>query len=325
MAHIADQITLQDHLRSEANQNGWFPTLAPMIGTMARASKVIAYGLSGAEVTGMIGAAGHDNKSGDHVQMLDMFAEETIEQFAASSGLVCSMASEEREEIIAIPQGYKHGPYALAFDPLDGSSNINCNITVGTIWSVLNNFGIDDMSPENYTQKGNKAIAVAGYTIYGARTQFVYATWNGVHVFTLDPVSGDFVLTQRNIKMPSRGKVYSTNEGNTRNWSDGVKNYVQYLKDTEHVGRCSGAMVADFHRILLGGGIFFYPSPKLRLLYEAAPIAFIADKAGGRATDGVSDILDITPTHIHQKVPLIFGSSEDVQEYLEIVGPPKIV
>lgn len=319
MAHLADQVTLEDHLRIESNRHGWYPTLAPMIFTMARAGKAVAHGLSNAEVTGLIGEAGHDNNSGDHVQMMDMFAEETIEHYAAASELVACMASEEREGVIPIPQGYKAGHYVLAFDPLDGSSNINCNITVGTIWSVRDTTGIDNNSVENFLQKG-RTIKAAGYTLYGARTQFVYASWNGVHLFTLDPASGEFILTKRNIKMPARGKVYSANEGNTKNWSEGVKRYVQHLKDTDHVGRCSGAMIADFHRILLGGGIFFYPNNKLRLIYEAAPVAFIASKAWGRAIDGIREIQDIIPTDIHQKIPLIFGGRDDIQEYMEIVN-----
>jgi fructose-1,6-bisphosphatase I len=292
-----------------------------MISTMARASKTIAYGISGAEVTGMIGTAGHDNSSGDHVQMLDMFAQETIEKFASASGLVRCMASEEADGIIPIQKGYKTGMYSLVYDPLDGSSNIDANITIGTIWGVRLATGTDD-ALENVLQKSS-GLQAAGYTMYGARTQFVYTAGHGVHIFTLDPVSGEFVLTRRNVKMPGRGKVYSTNEGNTNSWSEGVKKYVQYLKDTNHVGRCSGAMIADFHRILLGGGIFFYPNPKLRLLYEAGPISFLADQAGGMATDGVNNISDIMPTEIHHKTPLIFGSPGDVKDYLSITAPQK--
>ena len=319
MAHLADQITLAQHLKQEAHQNGWWPLVAPMIETMARAGKAVAHALSGAETSGLIGAAGHDNKSGDHVQMMDMTAQDIIKQYAASSGLVSCMVSEESEGIIPIPQGYQTSQYVLAFDPLDGSSNINCNITVGTIWSIRDRNGPDANAIENALYPG-KTLAAAGYILYGARTQFVYAAWHGVHLFTLDPISKEFILTKRALKIPQRGKVYSANEGNTKNWSDGVKNYVKHLKDTDHVGRCSGALIADFHRILLNGGIFFYPNDKLRLLYEAAPVAFIASKAWGRATDGTRDILDITPTDIHQKVPLIFGSRDDVAEYLEITG-----
>lgn len=319
MAHISEFVTLEQHLKSESDFHGWFPTLVPMINTIARASKAVAHHVRSAEITGLIGAAGHDNSSGDHVQVLDTIAEDTIEQFAINSGLVSCMASEERENIIPIPKGYKTGIYVLMFDPLDGSSNINCNITVGTIWGVRERNGIDPNAVGNCLDKG-KTLTAAGYTIYGARTQFVYTAHNGVHVFTLDPVTGEFLLTQRKVKMPLSGKVYSTNEGNTKNWSDGVKKYVQHLKDTDHVGRCSGAMVADFHRILLNGGIFFYPGPKLRLIYEAAPIALIASQAGGKATDGINNILDIMPTDIHQKTPLIFGSQQDVRDYLDITS-----
>lgn len=319
MAHLADQITLEQHLRRESELYGWFPPLVAMITTMARAGKAIAYGLSNAEIDELVGAAGHDNKSGDHVQKLDIFAEETIERYAAASGLVSCMASEESVDLIGIPKGYTSGPYVLMFDPLDGSSNINANITVGTIWAVRLQTCVDSATPENYLQKG-KTLEAAGYILYGARTQFVYTARHGVHVFTLSPESGEFILTYRNAKIPERGKVYSTNEGNTKHWNEGVKKYIQHLKEGDHVGRCSGAMIADFHRILLGGGIFFYPNHKLRLLYEAAPVALIASQAGGKATDGVNDILDIIPSDIHQKVPLIFGSKGDVQEYLDITG-----
>jgi fructose-1,6-bisphosphatase I len=322
MAHLADQITLDQHLGFEQHVHGWLPPLSTMISTMARASKTIAYGLSGAEITGMIGMAGHENTSGDNVQMLDMFAQETIEKFASASGLVRCMASEEVGGIIPVQKGYKAGMYALVFDPLDGSSNIDANITIGTIWGIRHAGGGDDSSVENVLQKSS-GLQAAGYTMYGARTQFVYTAGHGVHIFTLDPISGEFVLTRRNVKMPTRGKVYSTNEGNTKNWSEGVKKYVQHLKDTDHVGRCSGAMIADFHRILLGGGIFFYPNPKLRLLYEAGPISFLAAEAGGMATDGVNNISNIMPANIHHKTPLIFGSREDVQEYLEITALQK--
>ena len=319
MAHLADEITLERHLISEEQLHGCYPLLGSMILTMARAGKAVAHALSGAETSDLIGAAGHDNKSGDHVQMMDMAAQEIIEQYAASSGLVSCMVSEEKDGIIPIPKGYKSGQYVLTFDPLDGSSNINCNITVGTIWSVREDSCINPNTVENCLKKG-KTLSAAGYILYGARTQFIYAALNGVHVFTLDPVSKEFILTSRNVKMPPRGKVYSTNEGNTKTWSEGVKKYVQYLKDGDSVGRCSGAAVADFHRILLNGGIFFYPTPKLRLIYEAAPLAYIANKAWGRATDGTTDILDIIPTTIHQKIPLIFGSRENVAEYLDITA-----
>lgn len=319
MAHLADQITLEQHLKRESELHGWFPPIISMVTLMARAGKAIAHGLSNAEIDGMVGAAGHDNQSGDHVQKLDMFAEETIEKYAAASELVSCMISEERKEQFGVPKGYKAGMYTLMFDPLDGSSNLNANITVGTIWGTRLQTGIDDLELKNCLQMG-KRLEAAGYILYGARTQFVYTARAGVHVFTLSPASGEFILTNRNVKIPPRGKVYSTNEGNTKFWSEGVKKYVQHLKDGDHVGRCSGALVADFHRILLGGGIFFYPNDKLRLLYEAAPIALLAKEAGGLATDGTNNILNITPTSLHQKTPLIFGSKDDVNEYLDITG-----
>ena len=240
------------------------------------------------------------------------------------NGHLCVMASEESENIIPIPDGSKRGKYVLMFDPLDGSSNIDVNASIGTIFSIHRKITKDheDGSLEDCLQKGCDQIA-AGYFIYGSSTMMVYTTGNGVHGFTLDPSLGEFLLSHENIRTPSRGKIYSINEGNVHSWDGGTRRYIDYLKeDRKDRGhpyslRYIGSLVADFHRNLLKGGIFLYPGPKgkLRLLYEASPLAMIVEQAGGAASTGEQRILDVQPTSLHQRVPLIIGSREDIAEY----------
>jgi fructose-1,6-bisphosphatase I len=212
----------------------------------------------------------------------------------------------------------------VLFDPLDGSSNIDINITIGTIFSIYRKVSPGaESTMADLLQPGDRQVA-AGYVVYGSSTMFVYTTGHGVHGYTLDPSLGEFLLSHEDIRMPKRGSVYSANEGNYHTWSPGVQHYVDSLKAPQHQpykGRYVGTLVADFHRTLLTGGIFLYPADitdankpagKLRLLYEAAPLAFVAQQAGGRASTGSEDILRLQPTHLHQRVPLIIGSAEDV-------------
>jgi len=233
------------------------------------------------------------------------------------------MASEESEGIIPIPDGGKRGRYVLMFDPLDGSSNIDVNASIGTIFSIHRKIttGIDGVL-EDCLQVGTEQLA-AGYFIYGSSTMMVYTTGHGVNGFTLDPSLGEFLLSHENIKIPKRGKIYSINEGNVNQWDAGTRRYVDHVKsDQKSDGRpyslrYIGSLVADFHRNLLKGGIFLYPGPKgkLRLLYEAAPLAMVVEQAGGNASTGSQRILDIVPESLHQRVPLIIGSTEDVRLY----------
>jgi fructose-1,6-bisphosphatase I len=237
------------------------------------------------------------------------------------------MGSEENEGIITPPEGKASGKYVLLFDPLDGSSNIDANVSVGTIFSIYKRVSDPSSGPgtiQDCLQKGSQQVA-AGYVIYGSSVMLVYTTGHGVHGFTLDPTIGEFLLSHENITTPKRGKIYSINEGYYRYFFDGVKKYIKYLQQEDkathrpYSARYIGSLVADFHRNLLYGGIFIYPrtkkapNGKLRLLYEANPLAFICEQAGGRATDGYRRILDIEPEELHQRTPLFIGSEEDVK------------
>ena len=270
--------------------------------------------------------AGHENVHGEKVQKLDQFANDVIYKVLSATGQLAVLASEEDEDVIPIPEGQPVGKYVVNFDPLDGSSNINANINIGTIFSILRR--VTQSGPgclKDCLQPGIHQVA-AGYVLYGSSTMLIYSTGNGVHGFTFEPSLGEFLLSHTSIRTPDRGRVYSVNESNYFKWTDGVKRYVDWLKNEDgdsgrpYSARYVGSLVADFHRNLLYGGIFLYPGDrknpqgKLRLLYEAAPLAFIAEQAGGAASDGRRRILDIVPDELHQKTPLYLGSSQDVRE-----------
>jgi fructose-1,6-bisphosphatase I len=324
-------VTLQRHLTEQQNlhpaASGQFSAL---LWEFVLAVKMIAREVRRAGLIDILGAAGHTNVHGEKVQKLDDYAQERIEVGMGRSGLLCAMASEERPEIIPIPREHPRGKYVLMFDPLDGSSNIDVNISIGTIFSIHRRVtpGTGDGRPEDCLQPGARQIA-AGYVLYGSSVMLVYTTGKGVHGFTLDPTVGEFLLSHPNITMPKRGKSYSINEGNAAYYDEGTERYVSYLKEKDvetqrpYSLRYVGTLVADFHRTLINGGIFMYPStpkPKLRLLYEAAPLAMIAEQAGGYATDGRRPILDIQPTSLHQRVPLFIGNADvtkKAEEYIE--------
>lgn len=270
----------------------------------------------------VLGRVGRVNVQGEEQQKLDVLANETMKAALAHTGRLCVMASEEDEGPIPTPREYRAGKYVLLYDPLDGSSNIDVNVSIGTIFSVHRR--ITDAGPgqlRDLIQPGKKQVA-AGYVIYGSSTVMVYTSGHGVHGFTLDPSIGEFLLWNADIKTPPAGSYYSVNESNYPRWSPGYRKAVDCLKGADGKGaknaRYIGSLVADFHRNLIAGGIFLYPadtkSPKgkLRLLYEAAPLAFVAEQAGGAASDGVRRILDIEPTELHQRTPLVIGSREDV-------------
>ena len=277
----------------------------------------------------ILGRAGKENVQGEQVMKLDVFANETMIRMNDHTGWLCAMASEEVADIIPIPERFPCGKYALIFDPLDGSSNIDLNVSVGTIFSIHRKVSDGPRGDlEDFLQPGYEQAA-AGYIIYGSSTMMVYTSGQGVHGFTLDPSVGEFLLSHPDIRIPSQGKYYSINEGSYHYWSEGVRRYVDYLKAPDkatgrpYSGRYIGTLVADFHRNLLAGGIFMYPADtrdpnkphgKLRLLYEAAPMAFIVERAGGRASDGTQDIMQIEPESLHQRVPLFIGSRQDVDK-----------
>src|SRR5256712_2537821 len=318
-------ITVQQHILDEERLHpgatGDFTTL---LTTLTLAAKVISREVRKAGLAKILGNTGDVNVHGDAVTKLDVFSQNTMCRVMGHNGHLCVMASEESEDIIPIPDGGKRGNYVLMFDPLDGSSNIDANASIGTIFSIhrKRSNGAKDGSLEDCLQRGNDQIA-AGYFLYGSSTMMVYTTGHGVNGFTLDPSLGEFLLCHENIKTPTRGRIYSINEGNVTKWDAGTRRYIEYLKeDRKDLGhpyslRYIGSLVADFHRNLVKGGIFLYPGPKgkLRLLYEASPLAMIVEQAGGAASTGEQRILDIQPTSLHERVPLIIGSREDVEQY----------
>jgi fructose-1,6-bisphosphatase I len=290
---------------------------------LAAAGKTISREVNMAGLLNQIGTTGHKNIQGEEVQKLDEFADSTIIRTMEHSGLIAAMASEENDDIVTIPDELPKGSYLLLFDPLDGSSNIDVNVCVGTIFSILKlDTSSDNVTTEDFLRPGTEQVS-AGYIIYGSSTMLVYTTGHGVHGFTLDPSVGEFLLSHEDIKTPSKGKIYSVNEGNTSKWHDGAKNYIEKVKSKGYTSRYIGSLVADFHRNLLKGGIFLYPEDsknkngKLRLMYEANPLAFIIEEAGGAASTGSERIMEITPSGLHQRVPLIIGSKKDVQEAVE--------
>lgn len=293
---------------------------------LALAGKIIASRVNQAGLAGLLGHTGKVNVQGETVQKLDEFANDTLIRAIEGGGQVCLMASEENDDPIPIPTKYPKGRYVLMFDPLDGSTNIDVNISIGTIFSVHRRLS-ENQEPglTDCLQPGRTQLA-AGYIIYGSSCMFVFTTGNGVHGFTLDPTVGEFFLSHPDIQMPERGKIYSVNEGNEAQWDDKVRGWVDWLKTPNkeqgkpYSSRYIGTLVADFHRTLLKGGIFAYPADKknkngkLRLLYEAAPMALLAAQAGGLASTGTQPVLDVEPTELHQRVPLYIGSKLDVEE-----------
>ncbi len=304
-------------------------TFTALMWDLVMAVKMIAREVRRAGLVDILGSIGQANLHGDDVKKLDQFAQDRLQEQLAMNGHLCCMASEEVAELIPIPREYKRGQYVFLFDPLDGSSNIDVNISIGTIFSIYRKITPgEDGCVEDCLQQGLKQVA-AGYVIYGSSVMLVYTVGNGVHGFTLDPTLGSFLLSHPDIKIPAKGRTYSINEGNAGAWDAGTAKYVQWLKQKDPASgrpyslRYVGTLVSDVHRTLITGGIFMYPAspkPKLRLLYEANPMAMLIEQAGGRATTGTQRILELQPTELHQKVPLILGSVEDVKEYEEFVA-----
>ncbi|MFC2088965.1 class 1 fructose-bisphosphatase [Calditrichota bacterium] len=319
-------ITLTRHIIEEQRK---FPEatgeFTDLMNDLAFASKLISYHTNKAGLLSVLGKTGEINIQGEEVRKLDYFAHETMVKALDHGGNLCAMVSEEEEDIIPIPEEYPVGKYVCLFDPLDGSSNIDANVSVGTIFAIYRRITPDDTpgTLDDCLQPGFKQVC-AGYTIYGSGTMLVYTTGNGVHGFTLDPSYGEFVLSHPNITIPTKGKIYSINESNFDYWDENIKRYVRYVKSTDKEknlplnSRYIGSLVSDFHRNLLYGGVFLYPAStkapegKLRLTYEANPLAFIIEQAGGRASDGKQDIMKIKPKELHQRVPLFIGSGYDV-------------
>jgi fructose-1,6-bisphosphatase I len=286
-----------------------------------------------AGLVNILGKAGDVNVQGEEQMKLDVFADRTVFRVLDHTGHLCVMASEENDSVLHIPEQYPCGKYVLNYDPLDGSSNIDANVSIGTIFSILRRVTPGDGrgTEADCMQLGAKQVC-AGYVMYGSSTMLVYTTGQGVHGFTLDPSVGEFLLSHDNIRIPSRGKIYSINEGNSHLWDEPTRRYIEYLKTPDkasgrpYSSRYIGSMVCDIHRTLVYGGIFMYPADqknprgKLRLLYEANPMAFIVEQAGGYASTGRERILDTIPRSLHDRTPLIIGSTEDVKQYESFVA-----
>jgi len=314
-------LTLSRHLRREQSRHpeatGELTGVLVQIGT---AAKIVSCGVNKAGLVDILGFTGEHNATGDAMQKLDVYAHDVFREALGWSGHFCVMGSEEEPEPIPPPEGVLPGRYAVAFDPLDGSSNIDVNVSIGTIFSIHRRVSSSGRGgAEDLLQPGRKQVA-AGYVLYGSSTMLVYTTGDGVHGFTLDPSVGIFLLSHQNIRIPPRGKIYSVNEAYAARWAPPVRRFVDDLRASGgYRSRYIGSMVADVHRTLLTGGIFMYPGEasapqgKLRLLYEAAPMAMLMEQAGGAASDGRRPILDLVPTALHQRTPVFLGSVEEVR------------
>lgn len=312
-----DCTTLSRHILQQLQRfDGDAQDLSAIMGRIALAGKLIARRLSRAGLmAGALGFTGETNVQGEEVKHMDAYANEVFITVFRQSGLICRMASEEMAEPYTIEENCSLSRYTLLFDPIDGSSNLDVNLNVGSIFAIRVQDGDD---PADWVQDGHRQIA-SGYILYGHSTTLVYSIGTGVHSFVLDPSLGEFILAEENIRIPSQGSVYSVNEGNYWQWPEAYRDYIKYVhRHPGYTARYSGALVGDMHRILLQGGVFLYPGTekkpngKLRLLYECAPLAFLIEQAGGRASDGQQSILDIVPTEIHGRTPLIIGSTENV-------------
>jgi fructose-1,6-bisphosphatase I len=303
-------------------------TLTNLLYDLALAGKFIASNTARAGLVEILGSTEDYNIQDEQVMKLDRLADQTIIRFNDHTGRLAAMASEEHPDILPIPDKYPTGKYILLFDPLDGSSNIDYNTSIGTIFSVYRRISDDGPGTLEDCLQPGRALVVAGYLLYSVSTMLVYTSGSGVHGFTLDPSVGEFLLTHPNLRIPSPPKYYSVNQGYERFWGEGALRFTRHLQGLEESSkslslRYIGSLVGDFHRNLLSGGIFYYPSDrknpkltggKLRLLYEAAPLSFIAEQAGGYGSDGKRNILDIVPNTLHQRTPLFIGNRDLVEK-----------
>ncbi len=307
--------------------------LSRLINSIRLAAKVVNYEVNKAGLVDILGAAGDQNIQGENQQKLDVYANEKFIQTLTNRNIVCGIASEEEDDFITINSQDENNQnkYIVLMDPLDGSSNIDVNVSVGTIFSIYRRVTPvgTPVTLEDFLQKGNQQVA-AGYVIYGTSTMLVYTTGDGVNGFTLNPAIGTFYLSHPNMQFPEDGQIYSVNEGNYIRFPQGIKDYIKYCQleegDRPYTSRYIGSLVSDFHRNMIKGGVYMYPESskyptgKLRLLYETNPMAFIAEQANGKASDGFNRILDLKPTQLHQRVPFVCGSKnmvEKVEEFME--------
>lgn len=319
---MEEVITIKRHVLEQQRKHPEATgVLTGLLYDIALAGKVINRAATRAALANILGLTGGLNVQGEQVAKLDVYADQTIVRLNQFTGRLAAMASEEHPEVIAIPAEYETGRYVLLFDPLDGSSNTDYSVTLGTIFCILGR-----KSPlgtpgtlDDCLQPGRQIVA-AGYIVYGPCTMLVYCAGEGVHGFTLDQTVGEFLLTHPNIRIPSKGRFYSTNHGYEHEWPPAIQAYTNALQQQRKLSlRYVGSLVSDFHRNLMGGGVFYYPAfpkmpeGKLRLLYEANPLAYLAEQAGGAASDGRQRILDIQPSALHQRTPLFIGNTELVE------------
>jgi fructose-1,6-bisphosphatase I len=307
--------------------------LSRLINSIRLAAKVVNHEVNKAGLVDILGEAGETNVQGEDQQKLDVYANDVFMQALIKREIVCGIASEEEDDFVAVngKNASNENKYVVLIDPLDGSSNIDVNVSVGTIFSIYRRVSPigSPVTAEDFLQKGSEQVA-AGYIIYGTSTMIVYTTGYGVNGFTLNPAIGTFYLSHPNMMFPKTGSVYSINEGNYIHFPQGVKDYLKYcqeeVEDRPYKARYIGSLVSDFHRNMIKGGIYIYPTSskarqgKLRLLYECNPMAFLAEQAGGKATDGYKRIMDIEPTELHQRVPFFSGSVEMVEKAEEFMA-----
>ncbi len=307
--------------------------LSKLINAIRLAAKVVNHEVNKAGLVDVLGAAGDTNVQGEDQQKLDVFANDKFIQTLKNREIVCGIASEEEDDFIMINSNdEKHqNKYVVLIDPLDGSSNIDVNVSVGTIFSIYRRITPigSPVTLEDFLQPGNQQVA-AGYVVYGTSTMLVYTTGHGVNGFTLNPAIGTFYLSHPDMQFPETGKIYSVNEGNYTHFPQGVKDYIKYCQEEEgdrpYTSRYIGSLVSDFHRNMIKGGIYMYPKSsvasngKLRLLYECNPMAFLAEQAQGKASDGYQRIMDIQPTELHERVPFICGSRKMVEKAEEFMA-----
>lgn len=331
---MTNHITLGEYIIENQNDFQYSSgELSSLLSSIKLAAKIVNHEVNKAGLVDILGNAGNTNIQGEDQQKLDVYANEVFMKTLISRNIVCGVASEEEDDFVVIggkKQTHDH-KYIVLMDPLDGSSNIDVNVSVGTIFSIYRRVSPlgTPVSKEDFLQAGNMQVA-AGYVVYGTSTMLVYTTGNGVNGFTLNPAIGVFYLSHPNMKFPKDGKIYSINEGYYIHFPQGVKDYLKYCQEEEgnrpYTSRYIGSLVSDFHRNMIKGGIYIYPTSskapqgKLRLLYECNPIAFLAEQAGGCASDGYKRILEIKPTELHQRVPIFVGSENMVKKAKEFMA-----
>ncbi|MCX6068362.1 MAG: class 1 fructose-bisphosphatase [Chloroflexi bacterium] len=321
-------ITIERFLLSQQPENAK-GDLTTLFYDIALAAKMIATQTRRSALLDILGYEGTTNVQGDRQRKLDVYADDVMFKLNDHTGRLCAMVSEERDDWIPIPEVYSKGHYILVYDPLDGSSNIDTNVTIGTIFGVFHTLDIDQRGRIEDCLRPGRELVAAGYIIYGTSTMFVYSAGQGVHGFTLDPEIGEFLLTHENMRFPEKPAYYSFNFGAALLWEKGMQKYAEWLQSAPEPRlsqRYIGSLVADFHRNLLYGGIYGYPGEvkypngKIRLLYEAGPLAFLAEHAGGYGSNGVTSLLDIKPDSLHQRTPVFIGTRSLVEKVEEFLG-----